>query len=222
MTWNVKDLHGDIRAIARVVRAAAPDVLCLQEAPRVFFSRNQLASLARRCGLLFREGGSVSAGTALLTSLRTEVADVRAHRLPVTGRFARPRGFVRATVSLPGTQRVSLTCLHLGLLEQERSDHVGRLLRGLTDDLPAILAGDLNEKPDGAAWRAISQWAVDPDPKAPKTFKAGKPRARIDAILIDPRLQVLSYGDPANLDEADVALASDHRPVFATVRLHPS
>ena len=53
LTWNVRDLLGDSSAVARVITAAAADVVCLQEAPRIVFSRNQLAGLARRCGLFF-------------------------------------------------------------------------------------------------------------------------------------------------------------------------
>lgn len=219
MTWNVKDLFGDPLAVHRVLSGARPDVVCLQEVPRRIASRYQLSLLARRCGLYLGDGGRVGAGTAILTSLRTLVDHVRAHRLPVDGRLTRPRGFVRATIKLPGTQPVSITSLHLGLNPTERADHVDRLLRGLTDDHPALLAGDLNEKPGGVSWHALSNWAVDPKPGAPKTFSAQRPRARIDAILVDPRLEVLSYGDPDGLDEDDVRKASDHRPVFARVKL---
>lgn len=221
MTWNVKDLHGDPEAVIGIIRAAGPDVLCLQEAPRLLFTRNQLAELARRCGLFFADGGRIGAGTAILTSLRTELSAARGHRLPVQGWRTRPRGFVRATIALPGTRAVSVTSLHLGLDPDQRADHVERLLKGLTDDIPAILAGDMNERPDGSSWRALQDWGRDPDAKAPNTFRAKRPHCRIDVILVDPRLDVLTYGDPPALDEADLVRASDHRPVFAEVRLPP-
>ncbi|MFV0459486.1 MAG: endonuclease/exonuclease/phosphatase family protein [Actinomycetales bacterium] len=219
MTWNVKDMHGDPAAVARVISAAQPDVLCLQEAPRLVVTRNQLAGLARSTGLYFADGGRHAAGTAVLASLRTDVQAVRAHRLPVSGWRTRPRGFVRARVSLPGTVAINLTCLHLGLDTGQRADHVDRMLQGLTDDVPAILVGDLNEPPHGPSWRTLSNWAVDPAPDAPDTFPASAPRSRIDAILVDPRLEVLSYGDPERVVEADVRRGSDHRPVLARVRL---
>ncbi len=219
MSWNIKDMHGDPAAVARVIGAARPDVLCLQETPRLVVTRNQLAGLARRTGLYFADGGRSAAGAAILTSLRTDVEAVRAHRLSVAGWRTRPRGFVRARVALPGRAAVSVTCLHLGLDEGQRAAHVETMLQGLADDVPTVLAGDLNERPDGASWRTLSNWAVDPDPRAPKTFSAQRPRARIDAILVDPRLRVLSYGDPQGVDEDDVRKGSDHRPVFARIVL---
>jgi endonuclease/exonuclease/phosphatase family metal-dependent hydrolase len=112
-----------------------------------------------------------------------------------------------------------VTCLHLGLDEQERADHVDRLLAGLVDDVPAVIAGDLNERPDGASWRTLSNWAVDPNPHAPKTFRSTGPRHRIDAVLVDPRVEVVDYGDPPGVVDDDVRRASDHRPVLAQIRL---
>lgn len=223
MTWNIKDLHGDPLAVHRVIRAACPDVVCLQEVPRMVLTRLQLALLATHSGMHAGDGGRQGAGTAIITGDRARVYDVWARRLPVVGRFTRPRGFARALVALPGTEPVCLTSLHLGLDPDQRADHVDRLLRGLIDDVPAVLAGDLNERAGGASWRTLSNWALDPaadrPDAAPKTFSAKRPRHRIDAILVDPRLPVLDYGDPPDLVEADVRLASDHRPVFARIRL---
>ena len=34
MSWNLRDLQDDRAAVARVIRAVDPDVLCLQEVPR--------------------------------------------------------------------------------------------------------------------------------------------------------------------------------------------
>jgi endonuclease/exonuclease/phosphatase family metal-dependent hydrolase len=216
MSWNVRDMLGDPRAVRRVLTGAHADVVCLQEAPRLFSTRQQLVLLARDCGLYFVAGGRASAGTAMLVSLRTDVDGAAARRLPVHGWRTRPRG---ALVGLPGTERVSVTCLHLGLDEQERADHVDRLLAGLVDDVPAVIAGDLNERPDGASWRTLSNWAVDPNPHAPKTFRSTGPRHRIDAVLVDPRVEVVDYGDPPGVVDDDVRRASDHRPVLAQIRL---
>ena len=227
LTWNVRDLLGDPFALTRVLRAADADVVCLQEAQRLPGSRNRLARLAGRTGLFFVAGGRVSAGTALLVSLRTEVRDATASRLPVAGWRTRPRGSVRATVSLVGGGPVQVTCLHLGLDEDQRARHVGLLLEALprvdtSDALPVVLAGDLNERPDGPSWAALAARAVDPGTGAPPTFRAAHPRLRIDAVLVDPVLQVRSYGFPAGVEVADVVAASDHRPVLAEIVLPPS
>lgn len=228
MTWNVRDLLGDPFALTRVLRAADADVVCLQEAPRWPGSRNRLWRLAGRAGLFFVDGGRASAGTALLVSLRTEARDAVAVRLPVRGWRTRPRGYVRARVSLVGSAPVQVTCLHLGLDPDERARHVGLVLDDLPPALadlaqavPVLLAGDLNERPDGPSWVRLLSRAVDPGADAPPTFRSDRPRHRIDAVLVDPSLQVRSYGFPTGVQEADVVAASDHRPVLAEVVLPP-
>lgn len=220
LTWNVRDLLGDPLAVHRVLRAARPDVACLQEAHRWPGSRARLATLARRSGLLYLCGGRESAGTALLMDLRTEVAATTAARLPVTGRLTRPRGYAAATVGLPGTSAVRVVSLHLGLDASERADHCDRLLASLPDGAPVVLAGDLNEPPGGPSWTAFAERALDPPHASPAaTFPARSPRRRIDAVLVDPALTVTSHGWPDGVAEADVVLASDHRPVLATITL---
>lgn len=224
LTWNVRDMLGDPWAVVRVLRDARPDVVCVQEGPRLVATRYQLATTARRAGLSFVAGGRRGAGTAVLVGPRTVVHGRAADRLPVRGWRTRPRGCVRALVSLVGTAPVAVTCLHLGLDERERSRHVDLLLAAqpAAGGPPVVLAGDLNERPDGASWTALSARAVDPAPGAPATFGSARPRHRIDAVLLDPSLDAASYGFPDGVDEADVVAASDHRPVLAAVVLPPN
>lgn len=220
MTWNIHDVHGDPLAIDRVIRDAAADVVCLQEAPRFLATRHQLVGLARRTGMFFLTGGREAAGVAILGSLRLDVDFPHARRLPTAaGWRVRPHGYARATIGLPGTDRVSVTSFHLGTVTDWRPPQVRALLAGLLDEVPAVLAGDLNEQPGGPTWHALTDWAADPDPKAPKTFRTPQARHRIDAVLVDPRLNVEYYGDPPGVSEADVNAGSDHRPVFAAIRL---
>jgi endonuclease/exonuclease/phosphatase family metal-dependent hydrolase len=221
MTWNVRDMLGDPWAVRRVLLGARPDVVCLQEGPRVVATRHQLGLVARRAGLTFVAGGRRGAGTAVLVGRRAVVHGAAAHRLPVRGWRTRPRGCVRALVSLPATAPLAVTCLHLGLDERERARHVELLLAAqpVAGGPPVVLAGDLNERPDGASWRSLAARAADPAPGAPATFRSARPRLRIDAVLVDPALEVRSYGFPDGVTEADVVAASDHRPVLAEVVL---
>lgn len=220
LTWNVRDLLGDPLAVHRVLRRARADVVCLQEAPRLLLSRNQLAAMARRSGLLYATGGRASAGTALLVSLRADVRGSLAVRLPVEGRLIRPRGWAHAQVALPGTEPVLVASIHLGLSSQERTDHVSRIVAHLQGSrLPAIVAGDLNERPHGRSWGALSTVVSDPAPDGAPTFPSKKPSSRIDAVLASPRLDVVEYGFPPDVDRDDVLRASDHMPVLARVRL---
>lgn len=221
LTWNVRDLLGDPFSLTRVLRAARADVACLQEAPRGPGSRHRLIRVSRDAGMYFVAGGRASAGTAVLASARTRADDVRAVRLPVSGWHARARGAVCAVVSLPGTQRVSLMCVHLGLDAAERADHVGSLLAALPTGVPAVVAGDLNEGPGGPSWLALGARAVDPAQGSSPTFRAARPRHRIDAVLVDPSLEVVAYGFPHGVSEVDVVAASDHRPVLAQIVLPP-
>jgi endonuclease/exonuclease/phosphatase family metal-dependent hydrolase len=221
LTWNVHDLLGDPFAVSRVLAAAAPDVACLQEVPRLVFTRRRLATLARRSGLLFASGGRAAAGAALLASLRAEVHEPRDVRLPVTGGWrARPRGYAAARLALPGTAPLLVASIHLGLDAGERADHVRRIARDVRGErLPVVLAGDLNESPGGPSWTALADLVRNPDAAAAPTFPARRPRRRIDAVLVDPRLEVLEYGVPPGVDLDDVRRGSDHVPVLATVRL---
>lgn len=220
LSWNVRDMLGDPDAVHRVLRAARPDVACLQEVSRWPGSRHRLAELARAAGLFFTCGGRSSAGTAILTSLRTEVRASGTRRLPVTGRRTRPRGWVQAAVALPGAAPVEVAGVHLGLSAAERADHVARVLDARLDQaLPLVLAGDLNEPPGGPSWTALGQVLCDPGADAPPTFPARAPRVRIDVVLLDPRLRAEAYGWPGGVAQGDVLAASDHLPVLAQVRL---
>lgn len=229
LTWNIWGLRGDPSALTRVIRAADADVVCLQEAPRWPGSRWELTTLARRCGLLFVDGGRSAGGCALLASLRADVRSVRALRLPVARRFDPPRGVVVAEVSPVGCEGIALASVHLSLKPQERLDHVGLIRQRLAWlDLPRVLvAGDLNETPDGGqVWAAWAPSATDPTSPthrpggaahAAPTFPARAPRSRIDAILT-AGVEVVDY-DTWRAEEADVRAASDHRPVLAVLRV---
>jgi endonuclease/exonuclease/phosphatase family metal-dependent hydrolase len=225
LTWNVRDLKGDHLAVTRVIRSADADLVCLQEAPRWPGSRWRLAALARSSGLLYVAGGRDSAGAALLCSLPTRVDGARCLRLPVRDRTRflelpppRPRGAVLATVRLPGGTRFALACVHLGLRPAQRLDHARRLHRLLgATGLPAVVAGDLNEPPDGPSWRLLADLAADPWPASAPTFPSWRPDRRIDAVLVGGGLSATAAGWAPSPD--DVRKASDHFPVLAEVDL---
>jgi len=211
---------GDPLAVHRVLRDADADIACLQEVSRYPRSRTRLAALARRAGMLFACGGRISAGTAVLTSYRADVQRVAAEPLPVQGLLTRPRGWAGVVAGLPGTKPVAVLSIHLGLDAAERADHVQRLLAVMERSaVPGVVAGDINESPDGPSWRTLGKQLRDPGEGSAPTFSVTRPRRRIDAILVDPSVEVVSYGWPDGVAEADVHAASDHRPVLAELRL---
>ncbi len=112
-----------------------------------------------------------------------------------------------------------LSC-HLSLDRERRLVEVARVVsatRGLRG--PLVLAGDLNETPDGPCWAALRAAGFsDHGTSAWPTFPADDPRRRIDALLVRGDVRVLHHGDPG-VDPGLLARASDHLPVLAVLEL---
>ena len=220
LSWNVWKLFGDPLAVHRVLRAAEPDLVCLQEAPARLPSTWQLAALARASGLRVVAGGRSGAGNAMLRSSRVRVHAATAFRFrPLNWRIQR-RGAVLASISVgPAGPRIQVAGVHLSLDPAERRAHVGELLDRLTAHrLPCVVAGDLNEGAGGPSWQALTAVVTDPAPDAAATFPVARPRKRIDVVLTGPGIEILEYGQ-WQPDPHDVARASDHLPVLARIRV---
>jgi len=227
LTYNVRGLRDDTSALVRVIRAADPDVLCLQEAPRMLRWRPRIAALARAAGLSYVAGGGSTGGTALLAHLRVGVDGVDEYRLTKTRGLHR-RGLAVArlrVISGRGIGEVDVASVHLGLDVAERVRHSQEVLARLSGCHHLVLAGDLNEPPGGPVWiRFAAAGLIDACASAPGrtevTFSARDPRRRIDAVFATAGLGVVRAGVPSDLvDRTDVLQATDHRPVLAVVRL---
>jgi endonuclease/exonuclease/phosphatase family metal-dependent hydrolase len=212
-------LRDDAQAVSTVIRACEPDVVCVQEAPRFLRWRSKCASLARESGLVVATGGRTAAAMLLLVSLRVRV--VEAHDVLLTRkRGLHQRGLALATLAL-GDSQFAIGSIHLDLDASERRRHVDEIvLRTSLSKAPVILAGDINETPDGAAWQALAARYRDAYAAAPTlgeyTYSATNPVRRIDGIFVDPAITVVSSGVP---DVPAIERASDHRPVLAVLRL---
>ncbi|MCD0450975.1 endonuclease/exonuclease/phosphatase family protein [Actinocorallia sp. API 0066] len=220
LTYNLRSLRDDPLAVARVVRACAPDLLCLQEVPRYGRWRAARAGLAREVGMTVLAGRR-TAGLAVLGRPGVRLLASGFHRLPWAPPLHR-RALAVAVVSVEG-RALAVASTHLGLDPRERLRHADLVLRLLAGrPAPAVLAGDFNEGPDGPAWRLLASRLRDAHAVAPEggaaTFPAGGPRRRIDGIFTDPRLTVLGCGVPPD-PGGDFARATDHLPVLA--RLAP-
>jgi endonuclease/exonuclease/phosphatase family metal-dependent hydrolase len=229
VTYNVRALRDDARAVARVLRALEPDVVCIQEAPRFFRWRSRCAALARESGLFFAGGGRPTGGTAVLTHLRVNVRSVDEHKLS-KHRGLHQRGLVTVQVSRGGRggTEVAVASTHLGLAGSERVTHAGEVIsRLMTSPSTArspfvVLAGDFNETSgEPAVARLLAAGFVDAWAAAPYggelTFSARRPRRRIDYVLVSSGVEILRCGVPEGLP--DVRMASDHLPVLADLRL---
>jgi len=219
MTYNIlmggrngSDLH-------RVVRAAAPDVLLVNESPKTpLLWKRRCRRLAGAWGMRY-VGGGRPAGSNMIAA-RREVA-VKASgsegiRQPL---FQPRRGIAWAQLRVEG-RLLGVVCCHLSLdrdrrqREVERVLEVANLLRG-----PVVIAGDLNEGPGGPVWGRLARAGfVDHGSPRAGTFPADGPTKRIDALLVRGSAAVHSHGVP-EVDEDLLARASDHRPVLATLEL---
>ena len=156
-SYNLRDFKDDTDAAVRVVQAIDPDVLCLQEVPRHLLASYRTASFAARCGLYWSGGHRGSGGTTVMSSLRVDATNVAHIPLKVSGRFQRERGYALSQVRLPGYRSVGFVSIHLSLDAAERERHVAAVMKALHQDMPLVVAGDLNEGSDGRAWMAVGR-----------------------------------------------------------------
>ena len=217
MSFNVRSLRDDAAAVAEVVRAAQPDVVAVQEAPRFLRWRSRCAALAREAGLVVVGGGRPAGANLLLSRLAVTVHATHDVRLPWSPPRHR-RGAALAHLSLAG-HRFALLGTHLSLDADERGEHLPHLLAAVDRAAlfgPVVLAADVNETPDGATWRALAHRLTDAGPAEARTYPATGPQRRIDGVFADRRLEVVSAQVPGG---AAVLRASDHRPVVVELAL---
>ncbi|RKT04284.1 endonuclease/exonuclease/phosphatase family metal-dependent hydrolase [Streptomyces sp. 3211.6] len=223
LSYNVRSMRDDEEALARVIRACAPDLVFVQEAPRFFRWRKHAARLASKADLVVLGGGATAAGPLLLCSLRAFVEHTEDVLLPLTPGLHR-RGFATAVVRF-GAARVGVVSAHLSLDATERAAQAELLLdRVATLDAPHVIAAaDVNETPGGPAFTRLSATLQDCWTAAPwggeATFPSTAPTRRIDALFATPGVEVLACGVPTGLPPTDLRTATDHLPVLAAVRL---
>ncbi|MER5865616.1 endonuclease/exonuclease/phosphatase family protein [Kitasatospora sp. NPDC002040] len=226
LSYNVRSLRDDREALVRVIRACAPDLVCIQESPRYWRPEGQAAWLARRTGtVVLSGGGRIAAGPLLLGRLAVDVLEVRDRLLPKT-RGLHARGFATAKVRIGRSAPFVLTSCHLSLDQDERLRQFALLPEQAGDDETAVVAGDFNEHPDGPGWRRLASRYRDGHVVAPwggtNTSVPGNPHQRIDAVFVSPDLTVLACGVPHELpgvEPADLLAATDHLPLLAVLRV---
>ncbi|MGW4891130.1 endonuclease/exonuclease/phosphatase family protein [Kitasatospora sp. NPDC004240] len=229
LSYNIRSLRDDRHALARVIRACAPDLLCVQESPRYWRPEGQAAWLARSTGtVVLAGGGRTAAGPLLLGRPGVRVLAVRDRLLPKT-RGLHARGFASALVRVGGSVPFSVTSCHLGLDAGERYGQFGLLLDQVGEREPGVVAGDLNEHPDGPGWRLLTGRLTDAHLAAPwgGTFTSvpENPYQRIDGVFTTPGVRVLACGVPQGLPgvaDADLLAATDHLPVLAVLEVPPA
>ncbi|MER6363158.1 endonuclease/exonuclease/phosphatase family protein [Kitasatospora sp. NPDC001527] len=226
LSYNIRSLRDDRRALVRVIRACAPDIVCVQEAPRYWRPEGQAAWLARRTGTaVLAGGGRAAAGPLLLGRPGVRVRAVHDRLLPKT-RGLHARGFATALLELPGAAPFTVTSCHLSLDAAERRRQFDLLAGQLRYAELGVIAGDFNEHPDGPGWQALAGRLQDGHGVAPwggeMTSVPENPYQRLDAVFVTPGIEVLACGVPHGLPGvtgADLRAATDHLPVLAVLQL---
>ena len=219
LSYNIHGLRDDADAVSRVIRAVAPDVVCIQEAPRFMRWRSKRAAIARKAGLVVATADR-PAGLMLMTSLRARVRSAHFTLLSKRPQLHQ-RAVCAAVVEIDGAQW-RIASVHLSLSGEERQAHLQELWSAVEfgGDAPLVVAGDVNEEPQGPVWtelssRLVDAWAVTRTGDG-HTFNAASPHKRIDGIFVSSGVEVVECRVVDDLP--DVKLASDHLPVLAVLR----
>lgn len=228
LSWNLWELRGDLHALVEAVQDLNPDLMLVQEAPRLVLPTTRLRWFARQVERRILLGGWGGRGLALLATDEVAAQVIRRGAHPVAQTVSDlnstyPRGVAAVRLSVPGGREVVVAATHLALQEDNRmrhAEHLRELVRAA--GAPAIVGGDLNETADGAARRFLAPLLTDPAPVTEHTFPAAAPARRIDAILTTEGVQVRearSIRSTERVDEDRLASASDHLPTLLDVRL---
>lgn len=230
MTYNIHvgigmDKKLDLQRIADVINRERPDLVGLQEVDRGVRrteGKDEIAELAAMTGMHFAfapnldyQGGKY--GVAILS--RWPIKDTM-HRLFQNKREAERRGMLKVEVDAGG-RRVSFVTTHLDYqFEDGRLFETEQLLKFLNGVKgPLIVVADLNDIPDGSAYKLMrtlfdDAWITSRAKGDGLSYPADKPAKRIDHIFY-------RTGDGVRAKKAWVVqtLASDHIPVVATIEI---
>ena len=228
LSYNVRSLRDDRAALARVVEACRPDVVCVQESPRFFGWRRAARQLARSVGFRVICGGADASGCLLMGPDSTVIEHTETLYLEHRRGF-HLRGMALAVLRVGGA-RFTVGATHLSLDAAQRVDQAGEALCHLDRLATAfgtptvVLGGDFNSHPGSPEWHVLvgrlrDAWAEKPAGEG-FTSTAADPYQRIDAVFASENAEIVGAGVPVHLaTPADMAAASDHRPVLAVLRV---
>lgn len=227
ITYNIHHAEGtdgvlDLERIAAVINTSGAELVALQEVDRNASRTgivDQAAELARLTDMhhafvpfMDFQGGEY--GLAILSA--HPIGSVRRIALP-PGR-QEPRAALAAEIFIPGAGSVTLVCLHLDWLDDdtERFAQAGALIAALDAETPVILAGDFNDTPGSRTMRLFAETYADAAKPAGgrATYPSHAPATEIDFVLYRP-----AYAWVGSSRVLDGGVASDHRPVLATLEL---
>lgn len=232
LSYNI--LHGattnrdnDLDVVARAVLKADPDIAALQELDYRTKRAAKLdvtAEIAKRTEMvsIFAKAvdwDSGEYGQALLskyTFLKTGKVDLPTHQ------GNEPRIAIESLIILPAGDTIRLVGTHLDHQKDsaerlEQAEEINR--RFLQDNIPTILAGDINDIPGSKTVKILEEhWGITYDPEDPiPTFPSHAPEKKIDYVMFYPK-------DRWKVVEREVLcdkVASDHCAVLVVLELLP-
>lgn len=233
LSYNIHHGEGgdrklDLERIARVIRLVEPDIVALQEVDKTVKRTqgvDQPAELARLTKLHVAFGANIELqgghyGNAVLS--RFPITRHKNHLLPKIDE-SEQRGVMVAEIKLPGANMPLLffaTHLDFRADDRERLSSAKAIndLAAKHPRRPALLAGDLNDTPESETLRRFAAVWTRANEKPMATVPVDRPTKQIDFILYRPqdRWKVIE------VKVLEEAIASDHRAVFAVLKLQPS
>lgn len=232
MTYNIR--HGvgldgvlDLERTARVIKAANPDIVILNEVDKGTersFGVDQADSLGGLLEMSAVFGQSIhydggQYGNALLT--RYPIIDFHILDLS-TDTLLEGRSVFISRLDVGGDTLIVLGT-HLGLNPEERQEQVQSIVKGLPDNTKLILAGDFNFEPDSDSYLelrkylrdGLAEFKTEPQP----TFPAERPERRIDYIFISEGVEIVKQ---VEFQHPETSIASDHLPQVLHFKWSPA
>ncbi|MGH8914759.1 MAG: endonuclease/exonuclease/phosphatase family protein, partial [Acidimicrobiia bacterium] len=223
MTYNIqsgfsKDNVWDLEATARVIEAADPDVVFLQEVSRgwlVTTGNDQLRWLSQRLDMPYAWGPASTDdlwGNAILSHY--PIASEQVVKYDSSDNLR--RSALAVGIEVGDGRILNLIGTHLdnpGEAGLARAGQVAQLVELLEPGQPAIVAGDFNATPDDVLIVDMaSVGLIDSAPQAGADETTSEDGRRIDYIFVTSEFDVLD-GQVIPTD------ASDHRPLVVTLAL---
>lgn len=221
MSYNIRNAKGldnktDYPRIATIIESLSPDIAVLQEIDSVTERSNKVDVLKELAELtamhriyvpsITYQGGKY--GIGILSKKRP----LSWKNIPLPGR-EEPR-----TLLMAEFDNFIIFATHLSLNAEDRLTSVNIINEQAAQyKKPVFLAGDLNAKPESDEIKSLSgSWKIISNIKNP-TYPADKPSSTIDYIAgYTANGETYSVYQSRVIDEP---VASDHRPLFADVRL---
>jgi len=215
----------DLDLIASVIKSVNPDLVALQEVD-LYTGRNGGRDLASELGLLTRlvplfgramrfDGGEY--GEAILS--RSSLLSSRNHALPGE-EGNEPRSALEVRMIMKSGDTIAFVGTHFDHRgEVDRIRQADRIIEILAEtDLPVLLAGDLNARPESRAMEILFSDLKPSSADMAPTSPSSAPRGKIDYILYGPpeRWKVLESRVICD------SVASDHCAFLSVLELLPT